>query len=214
MKTLTALRIAALAAGAAAFCAVAGAQTQRIAVVDMQGALLSTKDGQKAAAELKAKFGPKEEEFAKRQQQLQAKQEQYRKAANTLSDEAKASADREMQNLTRVLQRDADDAKTDFQAEENRLLGTIMQKMQAVLNRYAADNQISMIVDVSTQPNNLLFADQSSNVTAAVIAAYDKAEGSSAPAPAAQTTAAPKPPAAAPAPVVRRPAAPAAAPKP
>ncbi len=137
--------VLAIAAGVSAL-----AQTQKIAVVDMQGALLQTKDGQKAAAELKTKFGPKEAEFTKRGQDLAAKQEQYRKAANTMSDDAKAAADRDMQLAQRNLQRDADDTKADFQTEENRLLGGIMNKMQAVMTKYANDNQITMIVDIST----------------------------------------------------------------
>lgn len=203
MKRIITLPALGLLAGL--FLATGAANAQKIAVIDMQGALLATKDGQAAAAELKSKFGPKEEEFNKRQQQVAAKQEQYRKAANTMSEEAKAAADRDIQNQTRILQRDADDAKTDFQAEENRLLGGIMQKMQAVINKYATDNKLSMIVDMSTQPNNLLFADQASNITAQVIAAYDAAAGA-APAPAA---AAPKPAPSAPAaaaPAARRPA--------
>src|ERR1700685_1050966 len=63
----------------------------KLAVIDMQSALLSTKDGQKAVAELKAKFAPKEQEFQKRQQELVAKQDQYRKTENTISEEAKAA---------------------------------------------------------------------------------------------------------------------------
>src|ERR1700721_1381445 len=58
------------------------AQTQKLAVIDMQSALLGTKDGQKAAAELKAKFAPKEQELQKRQQELQSKQDQFRKTEN------------------------------------------------------------------------------------------------------------------------------------
>ena len=184
----------------------AQAQTMKIGVVDMQGALLTTKEGQKAAEELKAKFGPKETELNKRSQELQAKQEQYKKAANTLSDAAKADADREIQTLTKNLQREADDAKADFQAEEQRLLGGIMDKMRAVLDKYAADNQLTMIVDISSQPNNLLYANEASNITKAVIALYDKGVVA---APASQAPAAGKPPAsAAPAPAgVRPPAA-------
>lgn len=149
---------------------------QKIAVIDMQGSLLSTAEGKKAADELKAKFGPKEAGFNKRTQDLSAKQEQLRKGLNTMSDSAKAEADRDIAALTKVLQRDADDTKADFQAEENRLLGGILNKMQAILTKYASDNQISMIVDVSQQPNNLLYADQAANISAAVIALYDKAE--------------------------------------
>jgi outer membrane protein len=154
------------------------AQTMKVAVADIQGALLKTRDGAKAAAEIQAKYGPKEAEFNKRQQDLAAKQSQYQKAANTLSDEAKATAERDIQAATKNLQRDADDTKADFQAEEQRLLNPIMEKMRAVLNRYATENQLTMVVDISQggQGNNVLFADKSVNITEALITAYDKAE--------------------------------------
>src|SRR5271165_5403796 len=93
------------------------AQT-RIAVADIQAALLRTKDGGKAADEIKAKFGPKEAEFNKRGQDLAAKQSQYQKAAATMSDAAKATTERDIQTAQKNLQRDADDTKADFQAEE------------------------------------------------------------------------------------------------
>jgi outer membrane protein len=169
------------------------AQTMKVAVADIQGALLQTKDGAKAAEEIKAKYGPKEAEFNKRQQDLAAKQSQYQKASNTLSEEAKASAERDIQAMQKNLQRDADDTKADFQAEEQRLLNPIMEKMRAVLNRYATENQLTMVVDISQggQGNNVLYADKSVNITAALIAAYDKAES----APAASAPPPAKPPA-------------------
>src|SRR5579859_4712349 len=43
-----------------------GVAQMKVAVIDMQGALLSTAEGKKAAEELKAKFGPRETEFNKR----------------------------------------------------------------------------------------------------------------------------------------------------
>ena len=66
----------------------------KVAVIDMQAALIQTKEGQKAATELKAKFSPKEQEFQKRQQELQAKQDQYRKTENTISDEQRRTHSR------------------------------------------------------------------------------------------------------------------------
>jgi Skp family chaperone for outer membrane proteins len=177
--------------------------------------LLRTKDGGKAADEIKAKFGPKEAEFNKRAQDLAAKQSQYQKAAATMSDEAKASTERDIQAAQKNLQRDADDTKADFQAEEQRLLSPIMEKMRAVLNKYAAEKQLTMVVDVSQggQGNNVLFADAASNITLALVAEYDKAEPAASPA-AAKPAA--KPPAAAPKPAATQPKAtpaPAAAPK-
>ena len=170
---------------------------QKIAVVDMQGALLSTVEGKKAADELKSKFGPKEAELNTRSQDLQAKQDTYRKTGATAGATDKARMERDIDSLQKALQRDADDAKADFEAEQSRLLGGIMQKMQAVMTKYATDKQLSMIVDVSSQPNNLLYADQSVNISAEIVKAYDEsAVALAAPAPAAAprapATAAPK----------------------
>lgn len=198
MKLLLALTLTAL-----------GASAQRIAVIDMQGAILQTKDGQQAAAELKKKFDPIQQSLTKRGQDLQAKQASYQKGSATMSAEAKASAERDMQQLQTTLQRDADDAKTDAQADQNKMLQPILQKLQAVLNKYATEKKITMIVDLSSRPNNLLFASADSNITNDVIALYNQEAG--APSAAAPPAAAPKP--AAPKPVAPKTTAP-AAPKP
>jgi outer membrane protein len=182
------------------------AQQQKVAVIDMQSALLGTKDGQKAVVELKSKFAPKETELKKKQDELAAKQDQYRKAENTLSDEAKANMARDIDTLTRALQRDTDDARQDLDQEQQRILNDLGQRMMQVLQKYAGEKQITMVMDVSGQPNNVLFASNTIDITRDIIALYDTAAASAPPS--APSAAAPKP-AAAPAP---RPAAPAPAP--
>jgi outer membrane protein len=189
-------------ASASILLAGTAAWAQRIAVVDMQGAILATKDGQRASAEIKAKFGPKEQEINKRNQDLVAKQTEYQKTAATMSDAARAAAERDIQSVQKALQRDTDDARTDVQTEENRLLGGIMQKMQSVMQRYAGDKQYAVIIDTSSQPNNLMYADKSINITADIVAIYDKGTAPAAPAAAPKATApaAPQKPATAPMP--------------
>ena len=165
------------------------ASAQNLAVIDMQGAILQTKDGQKAAMDLKAKYDPVQQSIAKRGQALTARQDQYRKTVDSMSDSARAAAERDIQETSRTLQRDADDAKTDAQQDQNKMLNPILQRLESIMRKYAAEKQISMIVDLSTQPNNLLFANASVNITKDVIALYNQAPAA-APAPA-------KPPAAA-----------------
>jgi len=147
----------------------------KIGVIDMQSALLSTKDGQKAVAELKAKFAPKEQEFQKRQNELQAKQEQFRKTENTISDEAKAALARDIDAMTKTLQRDTEDARQDVDQEQQRVLNELGQKMMQVLQKYAGEKQLTMVMDVSGQPNNILFASSTIEITRDIIAMYDAA---------------------------------------
>lgn len=206
------VRFSTLAAVLALACGFASAQTAlKIGVIDMQKALLSTKDGEKAVAELKAKFAPKEQEFQKRQSDLAAKQEQYRKTENTISEEAKANLARDIDAMTKNLQRDTDDARQDVDQEQQRVLNELGQKMMQVLQKYATDKQLTMILDVSGQPNNILFASNTIDITRDIITMYDAA------APVTSVPSAAKPPAAttpAPRPPAPRPAAPATTPAP
>jgi outer membrane protein len=148
---------------------------QKIGVINMQEALVNTNDGKKAIADLRAKFGPRDQDFQKRSQELQAKQEQYRKTQATLSDEAKAKTEREIDAMTRALQRDTDDAKQDMDAEQQRMINELGAKILQVITRYAADNQYTMVFDDSGQPSNIMFASNAIDITRDVISLYDKA---------------------------------------
>ena len=48
----------------------AQAQQGKFAVINIQGAIISTKDGQKAAAELNAKTAPKKKELEQKQNEI------------------------------------------------------------------------------------------------------------------------------------------------
>lgn len=214
---VTPLLAAALALAAEA--QTAPAQTQKIGVLNMQDALVATKDGQKAVAELRSKYSPKDQELQKRQQELTAKQEQYRKTQNTISEAAKATLERDIDTMQRTMQRDVDDVKQDMDADQQRMVNELGQKMMQVISKYAADNQFTAVFDVSGQPNNILYASNTADITQAVIALYDKAAPvtpsaapskaptptTSAPRPVAPPPATPKPTAAAPAPVKKQP---------
>jgi outer membrane protein len=187
-------------------CGAASAQTaQKFGVINMQEALLSTKDGQKAVAELKAKFAPKQQEFEKRSAELSAKQEQYRKTENTISEEAKATLARDIDAMTKNLQRDSDDARQDVEQEQQKTLNELGQKMMQVIQKYSTEKSLTMVFDVSGQPNNIMFASNTIDITRDIIAMYDAAPPVTGAKPApGPTTSAPKTPAA------PRPAAPAA----
>ena len=138
-----------------------------MAWIDLQKALLSTKDGEKSSGGIKLKFAPKQQEFQKRQTELQAKQEQYRKTENTISEEAKATLARDIDAMTKNLQRDTDDARQDVDQEQQRVLNELGQKMMQVLQKYSSDKQLTMVFDVSGQPNNILFASNTIDITCA-----------------------------------------------
>jgi outer membrane protein len=194
------------------------AQAQKVAILDMQGAVLATSDGKKAAAGIDAKFSPVKAELDKLQQDITDKQDKLTKGRATMSAQAITDAQAELDSLSTSLKRKNEDAQQDLQEEENKALGGIMPKMQQIINEYAAANQITIVVDSSANPNNLVYAEAAINITPAILAAYEKSLGAaSASAPAAAprvtppaSTAAPKAPATT---APRPPASPNSAPK-
>jgi outer membrane protein len=191
---LTVLAILALACGMSAWAQA----PQKLAIINMQQVILETKDGKQAVAELKAKFAPKEQEFQKRAEDLQRKQDELRKTENTISEDKKAALARDIDAITKSLQRDTDDAREDVNQEQQKVLNELGGKIMQVLNKYSADKQLTMVFDVSGQPNNILFASNAIDITRDIIAMYDTQGPASsvAPAkaaPATSTTSAPPP---------------------
>lgn len=167
----------------------------KIAIINMQGAILNTKDGQKASQELQAKFTPKKTDLDKKQSDLQAMQDQLRKGNATLSDEAKAKMQNDIASNQKNLQRDGEDFDAEVQQEEQKLMGDLWGKMMDVVTKYAQQNGFAMVVDVSNQ-QTVIWADPSTNITAECIKLYDQAHpgtGASAPATAPAKTTAPAP---------------------
>jgi outer membrane protein len=187
--------------GAAPSAAVA----TKIALVNMQEAIASTKEGQTRIAELEKKYVPKQQEFQKRGADIQTKQDQLKKTQNTLSEEAVANDKSEITRLQTSLQRDTDDATADSEADQQKMLQELGPKLVDAVTKYSQSNQIMIVFDLSSQPNNLVCCASAPDITRDVIALYDKLNpvgGAGAPAPAAVKPATPpaaRPPAQAPA---------------
>src|ERR1700678_189067 len=185
----------------------AQAQQGKFAVINIQQASINTKDGQKAAAELNAKTAPKKKELEQKQNEINALQDQLNKGSNTLSEAAKNDLYKNIEAKKKGLQREVEDAQADLEADQQKLLQQLGQKILAVIEKYSRDNGITMVVDVSSPQTPILYASPSVDITKEIIELYDKnAAGGSAPAP-APTTSAPAPkPATAPKPAAPKPA--------
>jgi outer membrane protein len=163
----------------------------KIGIIHVQAAILQTKDGQKAAADLKAKFAPRQAELEKKQAAIEALREQMQRGSATMSDEAKAKIARDIDANTKALMRDNEDLQTDVEQEEARIFNDLGSKVYQIVERFAKENGYSMIIDVSSQQTPVWWAAESINITAEITQLYDRAHISSG-APAAAPAAAPK----------------------
>lgn len=171
----------------------------KVGIIAFQNAIISTKDGQKAAAELTSRFGPRKADLEKKQSTIAQLQDQLRKGSNTMSEDAKQKLMREIDQNTKSLNRETEDAQAELDQEQNKIMQELGQRIVAVVDKYAKDNGYTLILDVSSQQTPVIFAANGTDITQDIIALYDKN------APSAGASA--KPAAATPAPAAAKPAA-------
>jgi len=198
-----------LALGVAALAAAQGAAPSKPAIINVQKAIISTKDGEKAQNDLQNKFTPRRSALEKKQADITAKQDQLKKGAATMSQEAKDRLAREIDTSQKSFQRDSEDFDADVQADENKVMNEIGSRMLEVIGKYANQNNISIVVDVGNQQSPVIWADPSIEITNDIVKLYDLAHPPSAtataPAPAKPSVpAAPAAKAPPPAPVTKK----------
>jgi outer membrane protein len=167
----------ALAAGAALLCLAVGASAQtanKVGVISVQGAIVGTRDGQKASQELDAKFAPRKKDFDSRQSEVASLQDQFNKGGTVLSEDKRNQLARDIDEKKKRLERDTQDAQEELQGEQQRLLQSLGQRMMAVIEKYAKDNNYTLILDVSNPNTPVLYASSGIDITSDIVSLYDK----------------------------------------
>jgi outer membrane protein len=185
-----------LALSAAAF---AQSTPAKVGVINIQSALVSTKDGQRAAQELETRRSPKAKDFERRQAEIRQLQDSLNRGGNAMADTAKQELVRNIDAKTKSFNRDLEDAQAEWDQDQQKVLQELGQKMMVVIDKFAKDNGYALILDVSNPQTPVLYASNAIDITKEIIDLYDKNTPASAPATGAApaTTSAPKPPAAA-----------------
>ncbi len=181
----------------------AAAQTPtKVGVIQIQTALVSTKDGQKAVQDLESRMAPKQREMERKRSELQELQDKLQKGGNAMAQAAKDDLARTIDQKTKSYNRDMEDARAELETEQRKLLEDLSGKMQVAIDKYALANGYAVILDVSNQNGNVLYVASGVDITKDIIDLYDKtnptAPGSATPTTKPAATPAPKPPAATP----------------
>jgi len=158
------------------FCSQAAAQqpVSKVGVINIQEALVGTKDGQKATAELDQKFLPEQKAFDARQNELIQLQDQLTKGSALLSEQKRSELAHNIEEKKKRLDRDMQDAEDDLKAQQQKLLQSMAARMTAVISQYSKDNGFTLVMDIGNQNTPVLFAAGGVDITQDVIALYDK----------------------------------------
>ena len=174
------------AAGTATTAAPSG--PAHIAVIAFQVAVAQTNEGQRSFADLQRKYQPKQSELKSLNDEIDNLTKQLQAQGDKLSDDERAARAKTIDDKKKQLQRNAEDAQNDMQNEMQELYSSLASKVYDVLNDYATKHGYTLVLDVAQQQSPVLFATDSTNITKAIIDAYNVKSGVPAPPPSAAGT--------------------------
>jgi Skp family chaperone for outer membrane proteins len=170
----------------------------KIALVAFEQAVFATNEGQRAVQQIQDKYKPKKDQIDTLSKEVDSLKAQLQSAPATLSDEERATRLRNIDTKEKELNRNAEDAQTAYNADLQEAYGKVAAKVSVTLKDYVSKNGYTLLLDVSGQQSNVMWANQSTDVTQAIVTAYNTSSGVAAPAPSgpsspAPTTARPRP---------------------
>jgi Skp family chaperone for outer membrane proteins len=183
-------------AGDAAAVPASASGPAKIAVVAFQVAVAQTNEGQRNFADLQKKYDPKRQQLKSLNDDIESLTKQLQTQGDKLSETERSNRAKTIDDKKKQLQRQAEDAQNDMQQEVQEMYNALASKVYDVLEGYAKQHGYTLVLDVAQQQTPVLYATESTNITKAVIDAYNVKSG--VPAPPAGAPAAPSAPSAAP----------------
>ena len=165
----------------------------KVALVNFEQVVLASNEGQTVTAATQKKFEPQKDKIEAQAKEVDDLKKALQAAPATLPDDEKATRLRAIDTKEKELNRDAEDASTAYNAELQEALQKVAQKVAGTMRGYAQSNGYTMVLDVSGQNSNVMWALPSTDISQAVVEAYNKQSGIAAPPPSAPRPASARP---------------------
>jgi outer membrane protein len=156
----------------------AASAQMKIAVVDVQRAVMETEDGLRAQATLKKLFDRRQHELDARQDELKRARDDIEKQAKVLSKEALQRRMNEWQQSMAELQGVFMEFNKELQKEQNKMTQPILNRVLSVLRQVAAQDGYDAILERNAVP----YARTDLDITDRVIQRYNTGGAAAAPA--------------------------------
>ena len=147
-------RLLALVSAFAVFLSLLGksaaAQTMKVAVVDVQRAVMQSEDGMRAQATLKKVFDSRQQELNKRQQELAKQKEDIDRQAKVMSQTALQKKVDDWQKQMVELQTTFVEYNKELEKKQKELTDPIFERVVGSIKRIAGTEGYDLIVDRAT----------------------------------------------------------------
>jgi outer membrane protein len=172
-SVLSASLAAAVALSSSAAFADGNRAPTRVAVVDVQRAVMQTEEGLRAQANLKKLFDNRQQELNKKQQDLAKQKEDIEKQAKSISKEAYQKRAEEWQKQMMELQAVFVDYNKEIEKKQKEITDPIIEKLLGVIKRLAADEGYDLVVDRAT----VAFVRSEFDLTERCVQLYNQGKG-------------------------------------
>jgi outer membrane protein len=167
----------------------------KVAVIAFQAAVGQTNEFQRNFADLQKKYEPKRAQLKSLADEIDSLEKQLQAQGDKLSDIERANRAKTIDDKKKQAQRLQEDATTDLQGEMQETYNGVASKVFEVMNTYAQQQGFTLVLDETSNQQQapvVLYAAGNSDITKAVIDAYNLKSGVPAPPP-QPAAAAPKP---------------------
>jgi len=171
------------------------APAQKVGIVDIRRAIISTAEGKQASAELQSQFAARSTELEALNKQILDIQKQLTDGANTLSEERQSALRAQGERLATQLNRRKQEYQEDLNNAQGEAIDRIGRKMLDVISRYSRENGFTLVLNSGMDNSPVLYNSTQVDITNDIIRLYDagypvKASSTTAP---TQQKPAPKP---------------------
>ncbi len=128
----------------------ARAAEQKIAVVDVQRAVMQTEDGLRAQANLKKLFDSRQQELNKKQNDMQKQREDIDKQSKVMSKEALQKRIDEWQKQMVELQQVFLEYNKELEKKQKEMTDPIFEKVMGIVKRLASTEGFDVVLDKAT----------------------------------------------------------------
>jgi outer membrane protein len=127
-----------------------GGAPMKVAVVDVQRAVMQTEDGLRAQAMLKKLFDSRQQELNKKQQDLGKQKEEIEKQQRVLSKEAYQKRVEDWQKQMVDLQQIFVEYNKELEKKQKELTDPVFEKVLGIIKRLAARDGYDVVLDKQT----------------------------------------------------------------
>src|SRR6185436_2119242 len=168
------------------------AQASKIAVVDGQALTLASDEGKSVNDKLDKRIQAITAEMDKARKDIEAKENDLKTRDRVMSAAAKTQMQRDIDDAKRTFDRKNQDYQKELTDLQNELLVPAAERAKQELANFVSENGYTLLIDLSSERSNVVWANQGNDVTVVVLKRINdafKKSGGAAPTPAASPAA-------------------------